>query len=149
MRLSISVFLLVAVATSSRAQRGEFTLICPPARDSLRVSIDTNLPMSISGEVTNRDTGRPLAGAYVTLDSTGRHASTDSVGAFRIDHIPDGHYTVRVRATGFAVDTQSLVMSGGVGGARVRIPLTPQYFDRCWIGHQNGHGNGVFVVAAT
>src|SRR5689334_921775 len=119
MRLSISVFLLVAVATSSRAQRGAFTLICPAARDSLRVSIDTSSPMSIAGEVTNRDTGRPLADAYVTLDSTSRHASTDSVGAFRIAQIPDGHYTVRVRAIGFAVDTQSLVMSSRVGGALV------------------------------
>ncbi|MEM1095053.1 MAG: carboxypeptidase regulatory-like domain-containing protein [Bacteroidota bacterium] len=57
---------------------------------------------SVSGVITNQATGAPLANAYVTLTSEEGNAdlglaiaaytTTDSLGAYRIDHLPAGTY---------------------------------------------------------
>lgn len=103
---------------------------CPPARDSLRVVADARLPAAMAGEVTNRDTGRPLYYASVTLQPGDRRATTDSLGAFRISPTPEGRYTVRIRAIGFAEYSDTLTVSSAAG-LRLHIPLVPQYFERC------------------
>jgi hypothetical protein len=89
------------------------------------------------GQITNRDTGKPIAGAYVTIDSTNYHAGTDSLGAFRIEQLPEGRYTVRIRAIGFIVDTEPVVIGPRTGGLHLHVPLVPQYLHRCWPGRQD------------
>jgi uncharacterized protein DUF4255/carboxypeptidase family protein len=53
---------------------------------------------AVGGAVTDRD-GRPLPDVLVTLDETGRFASTDAMGRFRFDHLTSGRYHVRARTT--------------------------------------------------
>jgi hypothetical protein len=101
---------------------------------------------TISGVVQDQ-TGAVLAGATVSLgDTTGhvvRSATTDGVGAFRIDAVPAGQYelratyegfkpaAVRVRANGRTAVTQRLVLAIAdvaqevtVGVERARVEAT-------------------------
>jgi hypothetical protein len=45
--------------------------------------------------------GRPLAGATVLVLGTDAHATTGSGGAFRLDGLPDGSWTLEARAIGY------------------------------------------------
>ncbi len=103
---------------------------CPPARDSLRVVADLRLASALTGEVTNRDTGRPVYYALVTLHPGNRRVTTDSLGAFRISSASDGRYVFRIRAIGFAEYSDTLTVSSTTG-MRLHIPLVPRYPDRC------------------
>jgi len=103
---------------------------CPPARDTLRIATDTQLPLSLLGEITNRDTGRPLPFALVTLRPSGNQVTTDSLGAFRLPLPAAGLYTFRIRAIGFTEYSDTLAVSADTG-VRLHVPLVPQFFDRC------------------
>ena len=47
---------------------------------------------TLTGRVTDAETGEPLVGANVFLDGTMRGAATDADGAFRIEGVPPGAY---------------------------------------------------------
>ncbi|MGE5733003.1 MAG: carboxypeptidase-like regulatory domain-containing protein [Gemmatimonas sp.] len=127
------VLWLCVIAGTACARRYDYRLEpqCPPTLDFLRVSADSLHPTQIVGHVTNRDTARPLGGASVALLATGAHVVTDSLGEFRFNAVPNGRYAIEVRAIGYTprTDTVSLSASAGV---QMRVPLLPQYFDRCF-----------------
>jgi hypothetical protein len=107
-----------------------FETECPTARDSLRLSRDSLQPTALVGEVTNQDTGQPLESAGVLLTPGDHRAGTDSLGAFRIDRIPEGRYQVLIRRIGFAQYKDSLSIDARVG-TRLHVPLVPAYGHRC------------------
>ncbi len=55
---------------------------------------------SAHGRVTDRATGSPLAGAFVTMGPKRWSATTDAEGRYRIVGVRPGTYTVRVRSIG-------------------------------------------------
>lgn len=67
----------------------------------------------ISGTVTERSSGRPLAGVSVSVRGVSS-VTTDDLGAFRMD-IPSGTYDVEIKLAGFTSITRNQV---GVTGGR-------------------------------
>ncbi|MEI9933808.1 MAG: carboxypeptidase-like regulatory domain-containing protein [Ferruginibacter sp.] len=62
----------------------------------------------IEGTVTAKATGQPVANATVTIsapDMADKITTTDLNGAYHIDRISAGDYTVNVVATGFTTQT--------------------------------------------
>jgi iron complex outermembrane recepter protein len=68
---------------------------------------------TITGSVTSKDTGQPLAGANVYLQGTTMGAATDTEGMFRIE-AADGNYNLICEYVGFAKQTFSVNVSGNV-----------------------------------
>ena len=103
--------------------------VCPPPRDSLYVVARPQDPLRVLGRVTDRDTGRPLAGVQVTA-GRGRSTETDSAGGFRLDSLTSGRHTISFGRIGYEGRTEILEVSSRAG-AQVRVPLVPQYVERC------------------
>jgi len=61
---------------------------------------------SFSGRVVLDSTTQPLAGADVLVMGTGRSASTNERGEFRIAGVPPGSHVVQVRKVGFSFTEQ-------------------------------------------
>ena len=66
----------------------------------------------ITGVVTERARGTPLAGAHVTVIGTQKATSTDSLGEFRITGLEPGTYSVRASYIGFEPQTRDVVLRG-------------------------------------
>jgi hypothetical protein len=128
--LTVGVLAAFALVEPLPGQAYRLEPECPPARDSLRLAVDTRLASALAGEVTNRDTGRPIYYALITLQPGDQRATTDSLGAFRISPALEGRYTIRIRAIGFAEYSDTLAVNAG-SGVRLHVPLVPQYADRC------------------
>ncbi|MBO4898147.1 MAG: carboxypeptidase regulatory-like domain-containing protein [Clostridia bacterium] len=56
--------------------------------------------ISVTGRITDAETGDGISGAQVTL-SNGQNALTDTFGFYRITNVSDGSYTVTVSADGY------------------------------------------------
>lgn len=69
------------------------------------------------GNVTMLGSGRPLAGARITLRSSSllgeRHATTDAQGGYRIPLLPNGEYTLSVAKAGFSGGSTKVVVTAG------------------------------------
>ena len=62
----------------------------------------------ISGNVVDKATGLPIAGASVYLPDLKAGAITDSAGRYIIDQLPLGRYLVRVKAIGYITVSQNV-----------------------------------------
>lgn len=67
---------------------------------------------SISGKITDANTGEALIGASVMIKGTQKGDVTDVNGQFRISNVSDGDYTVVVTFVGFETMEQSVAVSG-------------------------------------
>jgi carboxypeptidase family protein len=71
----------------------------------------------LSGRITNKDNGRPIAGAKVTVTfggASGRGATSDSTGAYALRRVPAGPVSFTVSAPGFTTITRTATMDGNV-----------------------------------
>jgi len=71
----------------------------------------------LSGRIVNNATGRPVAGARVTVtfgSASGRSATSDSTGAYALRRIPAGPVSFTVSAAGFTTVTRTATMDGNV-----------------------------------
>ncbi|RMD97968.1 MAG: TonB-dependent receptor, partial [Calditrichaeota bacterium] len=68
---------------------------------------------SISGRVLNAETGAGLAKVNIVLLPTTRGASSASDGAFALNNIPPGSYTLHVSHIGFAAFRQEITIAAG------------------------------------
>lgn len=66
----------------------------------------------LSGVVCD-EADKPLAGITVALEPDMRRALTDKKGAFEIDRLYTGTYTLRISAIGFGTHTQEVVVEAG------------------------------------
>ncbi|TVP42434.1 MAG: hypothetical protein EA350_15775 [Gemmatimonadales bacterium] len=57
--------------------------------------------------------GEPVAVALIEIKGTERHAFTSSRGEFRVTGVPEGEWTVNIRATGYRSATFSLAFTTG------------------------------------
>src|SRR5262245_56065157 len=128
--VTLSALATFVMAEPLRGQSYRLEPECPPARGTLRIAADTQLPLSLLGEITNRDTGLALPFALVTLRPGGHQVTTDSFGAFRLPLPAAGRYTFRIRAIGFAEYSDTLTVSADAG-VHLHVPLVPEYVDRC------------------
>ena len=67
----------------------------------------------VAGDIVD-ETGGALPGAAVTLSGAGpsRTVQTDGSGAFAVDRVPAGMYTVTVALSGFSPETREVVITG-------------------------------------
>ena len=80
---------------------------------------------TITGKVTNAESGRPIENATIKATIAGGVSSgavTGADGAFRLVNLADGAYTVSVSAIGFAPKSSANVRPGAV----LTIAMTPR-----------------------
>ena len=100
--------LVLAVPVSARADQSE-----PPARDTL---------ITLVGAVVDAQSGAPIEGAVVRIDSGGRAVMTDSSGRFSYPEVAPGSVTIGVEQIGYQVAVHT---RWAEPGALVRIGLKP------------------------
>ena len=67
---------------------------------------------SVSGTVTDKDSGQPLVGVNVVVEGTTMGAATGSDGSYSVSGVPDGSYTVTAQYIGYADQSASVTLSG-------------------------------------
>ena len=77
----------------------------------------------LSGQVTDRSTGQPLAGAYVEVGGTHLEALTDEQGRFTFRKVRPGEHQVTVSLLGYS-DLERVVRAAA-GGPPVALALEP------------------------
>jgi len=70
-------------------------------------------PGTLSGQVTDSETGDPIESATVTIEETGQEATTDSNGEYTIDPVDQGTYNVTVRHPDYVNETVEVTVSPG------------------------------------
>ena len=73
--------------------------------------ISLSFGQSISGTILD-DTGMPLPGVNVILESTNKGAITDFDGKYIISNVDDGEYTITVNFLGFKKISKQIVVAG-------------------------------------
>jgi hypothetical protein len=104
--------------------------VCPPARDSSRITRDPSIPGVIAGELTDGDSGRLLDDAVVRISPPGTLVRMDSLGRFRTERLQPQRYVVEALRIGYErrVDTITVVEDSGT---RMHLALIPAAVDRC------------------
>lgn len=77
---------------------------------------------AVAGAITDQASGIALAGARVTIVELDRRVTTDRAGAFAIDDVPPGEYTLEVEYLGLPTRTASIVVSSAAT-ARADVQL--------------------------
>lgn len=68
---------------------------------------------SVSGHVTEINTGRNLAGALVRIVETGQTTKTDDLGNFNFPDVAAGNYTIFISFLGYASRLSELILGKG------------------------------------
>jgi hypothetical protein len=61
--------------------------------------------VTVTGKVTDLNTGQPIPGATITVLGAGQSVATDSTGSYRIDGLTPGTATLRFGAVGYTSET--------------------------------------------
>ncbi len=72
-----------------------------------------NAQGTIAGQVTDKSSQQPIAGAQVLVAGTSLQARTGRDGHYSITKVPTGQYSVQVRLIGYATGTSSVSVAGG------------------------------------
>src|SRR4051794_4739886 len=81
----------------------------------------------ITGTVVEQTTDAPMLLVTVTVDPVGRVEFTDATGAYEIDGLPPGEYTVTFRYGDAVVRREHVVVGAGQTAiADARLPPTPE-----------------------
>jgi len=91
---------------------------------------------TLSGRVTDADTGAPLAGAVANIldgKDAGRTAVTDAAGAFHLIGLAAGGFTVRVRNDGYDSFLQGVTFVADMS-IEVRMKAAKQTLAGTWTG---------------
>lgn len=68
---------------------------------------------SVSGRVTNAETGQPIPGAQIVVVGTNLGTATNSEGAFIIRSVPTGTATLRALIIGYGEQTRQVTVTAG------------------------------------
>jgi iron complex outermembrane recepter protein len=78
----------------------------------------------VKGIVLNTQTGEPLAGANLLIESLDRGTTSDEAGNFVFTDIPRGEYIISASYVGYRVTKQKLI-TRNISEINLRIELTP------------------------
>jgi len=67
---------------------------------------------SVSGTVTDKNSGQPLVGVNVVVEGTSMGAATGADGSYSVSDVPDGSYTVTATYIGYSDQSMSVNVSG-------------------------------------
>ncbi|UQA61070.1 carboxypeptidase regulatory-like domain-containing protein [Polyangium aurulentum] len=131
-RLPEGRYVIVATAEGRPPGKSE-TIEVEAGRSARNVKITLPRAATLTGNVLDETSGRPIAGATVHLDgmtSGGSDpippATTDERGEFSLAGVPPGPFSVRVDREGFMVRTISGIKTGGASVVRQEITLRPR-----------------------
>jgi carboxypeptidase family protein len=115
--LSVSALSVTGPANSRATSVQIRVLLTDDAgRDSISVTAATVTSAYIlSGRITNKTTGGPLAGALVAITfggASGRFTTSDATGVYVLRTIPAGPLSFTVSAPGFATVTRTATIDG-------------------------------------
>ncbi|MEX0780925.1 MAG: carboxypeptidase-like regulatory domain-containing protein [Balneolales bacterium] len=79
---------------------------------------------SITGKITNDETGQALPGAVVLLETTQFAASTDIEGEYSFTNVPAGEYVMKVTYIGYKEYSSTILHEEG-RDLTVNIELEP------------------------
>src|SRR6188474_3350554 len=82
------------------------------AATALVVPISSEAQSELTGRVVS-DSGKPIAGATVTLNSVRYSVKTDSLGRFRLTGTPGSTLDLTLKSAGFRDATTTVVLSRG------------------------------------
>ena len=68
---------------------------------------------TITGTVTDANSGVPLSGAGIELEGRLRPAPTDADGRYTVTDVPVGQVTIRVRLIGYGAAGQTMTVAAG------------------------------------
>jgi outer membrane receptor protein involved in Fe transport len=80
---------------------------------------------TVTGRVTRRDGGAPLAGVSVSIQGTGIAAATGPDGTYQLQRVPAGQQTVSFRWLGYEPQQAPVTVTPG-GSATVNVALRAQ-----------------------
>ncbi len=75
----------------------------------ITASAGAQSPSSVSGKVVD-DSGAPVVGAFIAVDSALPSAQTDASGAFQIDSLSPGGHAIRARRSGYVESVDSVLV---------------------------------------
>ena len=67
---------------------------------------------SVSGTVTDKDSGQPLVGVNVVVEGTAMGSATGADGSYTISDVSDGSYTVTATYIGYSDQSKSVSVNG-------------------------------------
>jgi len=67
---------------------------------------------SVSGKITDQQTGEALPGATITLSSAAINAVSDANGQYHIDNLKGGNYTLKASFIGYQNTSKNIVLNG-------------------------------------
>jgi len=102
-------------------------------------------PGTISGHVTNANTGAAIAGATVSF--SGGSTRTDSNGAYAFSNVASGTYSVTASQAGFTSQTSSVTVSAGATST-LDFHLNPASTPGSISGHVTNSATGAAIAGA-
>jgi TonB-dependent receptor len=84
---------------------------------------------SITGRISDQQTGEYLPGANVILEGTNYGAATSREGEFRIFNVPSGIYALTVRYMGYETYTSTVEITPQNRRVQIEVNLTPSYVE--------------------
>lgn len=78
----------------------------------LYVSAQEKQQTQLTGKVVDKNTGKPIAGAYITLSESKAATTSDSSGNYLLKNIPLGHTIVEVSYWGYKTLVEHLDLTG-------------------------------------
>jgi hypothetical protein len=70
------------------------------------------LPCTVSGTVTDKDTGVSLGGATVSIEGTGWSATTEEDGSYSLSDVGGGAYNITASKLGYSDRTETVTVEG-------------------------------------
>jgi TonB-linked SusC/RagA family outer membrane protein len=86
---------------------------------------------SISGRVTDAETGVGLPGATIRVEGTGRSTITGAAGQFIVTNVPSGTHTIAASVLGYSPETQTITVGAGeTATVNFALSVSPLLMDR-------------------
>lgn len=84
---------------------------------------------SITGKVTDAQTGEPIAGVIFNIDGTGLWTLSDTDGNYLFDKVQAGEYTIKLSCLGYAEKSLPVKLDRDITGLDVALPLNTLALD--------------------
>ncbi|HEY4324093.1 MAG TPA: TonB-dependent receptor [Mucilaginibacter sp.] len=81
------------------------------ALSALLLPVLASAQFSVSGKITDQQTGSPLPGATVVLVNQNMKSATDTAGRYRIDNLNTGRYTLKISYIGYQTITKDILLN--------------------------------------
>ena len=84
---------------------------------------------SISGRVTDAQSGEPIAGVIFNIDGTGLWTLSDTDGNYLFEKVQAGEYIIKVSCLGYAEKSLEVKLDKDITGLNVALPLNTLALD--------------------